>query len=128
VKLNWDFFGIVTSIACAIHCALLPVVVTSLPMFGINIIHNTVFEWLMILIAFSVGCYAVLHGYYKHHRILLPFYIFSSGIIFLILKQLFPDLDILFLSLAVLLIVTGHYLNYKYTRRSTYYNSPHHRH
>ncbi|HNE92671.1 MAG TPA: MerC domain-containing protein, partial [Chitinophagaceae bacterium] len=47
-KINWDALGISTSIACAIHCAVLPLVVTSLPLFGINIIHNLWFEFSMI--------------------------------------------------------------------------------
>ena len=42
-KINWDIMGIATSVACAIHCALLPLLLTSLPLFGINIIHNIVF-------------------------------------------------------------------------------------
>ena len=45
IKLNWDALGIVTSIACAIHCALLPVLMSTLPVFGINIIDNVFFEW-----------------------------------------------------------------------------------
>ena len=44
LRINWDAIGISASIACAIHCALLPLFLTSLPLFGINIIHNLVFE------------------------------------------------------------------------------------
>jgi len=43
-KTNWDGLGIITSLACAIHCVILPMIATSLPLFGINIIHNNVFE------------------------------------------------------------------------------------
>jgi len=54
-KINWDALGIATSLACAIHCALLPLFLTSLPLLGFNIIENTGFEYLMILIAFAVA-------------------------------------------------------------------------
>ncbi|TSA43005.1 MAG: MerC domain-containing protein [Chitinophagaceae bacterium] len=48
IRLNWDAMGIATSVLCAIHCALLPVIMSSLPIFGINIVHNVFFEWGMI--------------------------------------------------------------------------------
>ena len=71
-KINWDGLGIATSLACAIHCIVLPLVLTSLPLFGINIIHNVYFEWAMIIIAFAVGVYALVHGYHTHHKKPLP--------------------------------------------------------
>src|SRR5215210_8843187 len=71
-KINWDALGIVTSIACAIHCALLPLLLTSLPLFGINIINNLSFELFMILLAFCIGAYSLFHGWKKHHHSWLP--------------------------------------------------------
>jgi len=112
-RINWDFMGIVTSVACAVHCAILPLIITSLPVFGINIIHNLFFEWIMIAIAFIVGCYALIHGYLKHHKSLLPLLIFSGGFLFLILKQAFNSYEFLFLAPAVSLILYAHFSNYK---------------
>ena len=68
IKVNWDAFGIATSVACAIHCAILPIIISSLPILGVNIIHNSVFEWGMIGLAFVVGSYSLFHGFIKHHR------------------------------------------------------------
>ncbi|MEY3186772.1 MAG: hypothetical protein RL675_596, partial [Bacteroidota bacterium] len=48
-KINYDALGIAASVACAIHCALLPLVLSSLPVLGVNIINNIWFEMLMIL-------------------------------------------------------------------------------
>jgi hypothetical protein len=84
IKLNWDAMGIATSIACAIHCALLPLILTSLPLFGINIIHNLFFEWGMIGLAFAVGSYSLFHGFIKHHRNYNPILIFSAGFVIII--------------------------------------------
>ena len=81
IKLNWDAMGIATSVACAIHCALLPLMVGSLPLFGINIIHNAFFEWGMIGLAFVVGSYSLFHGYVKHHHSLTPVFIFTAGFV-----------------------------------------------
>lgn len=127
VKLNWDGLGIATSLACAIHCAILPLLVTSLPLFGINIIHNKFFEWTMIAIAFSVGIYSLMHGYGKHHKSVIPLIIFMSGFVFLVTKQFFHNYENWLLLPAVLLIVSAHYLNYRLCNRNKC-SSPHHKH
>lgn len=127
IKLNWDAFGIGTSVACAIHCALLPVLVSTLPVFGIEIIHNAVFEWGMIALAFVVGCYSLYHGYITHHRSFKPVLVFSVGFVFLILKQVFHQYEYLFLTFAVLLIISAHYYNYRLCNKSKC-SSPHHKH
>ena len=115
-KINWDAFGIATSLACAIHCALLPLIMSSLPLFGINIIHNIVFEYLMIFLAFIVGAYSLYHGYKGHHHSFFPIIIFSIGILFLLLKQAFHGFQIWLLIPAVICIITAHLTNYKLCR------------
>jgi hypothetical protein len=127
IKLNWDALGITTSIVCAIHCAVLPIIAGTLPVFGIEIIHNSVFEWGMIALAFVVGSYSLFHGYVTHHRILMPVTIFAVGFLFLVLKQFFPQVEYLFLAIAVALIITAHYYNYRLCNRSKC-TSPHHKH
>lgn len=127
VKLNWDGLGIATSLACAIHCAVLPLILTSLPLFGINIIHNMAFEWGMIILAFLIGTYALYHGYIKHHRALLPVTLFAAGFCFLFAKQLLHNYESFLLVPAVILIVSAHYINYRLCHRSKC-SSPHHQH
>lgn len=116
VRVNWDALGIVTSIACAIHCALLPLLLTSLPLFGINIINNLSFEIGMIVAAFAIGSYALYHGFLKHHHRKMPLVIFSAGFLFLVLKQFFVSYENWLLIPAVTLIVTAHFLNFKFCR------------
>jgi hypothetical protein len=111
-RINWDALGITTSLACAIHCAILPVMLTSLPVFGINIIENVRFEYCMILVAFLVGCYSLSHGFRKHHHSLFPLVVFSIGILFLCAKQAWHHLQLWFLIPGVMLIVAAHYVNY----------------
>lgn len=127
-KINWDLLGIATSFACAIHCALLPIILSTLPVFGINIIHNSFFEWGMIALAFIVGSYSLFHGYIKHHHNNFPIVIFSTGFIFLVLKQFFPHQEYLFLFFAVCFIISAHILNFKYCRQSKVCNSEYHSH
>jgi len=115
-KMNWDALGISASIACAIHCAILPLFLTSLPVFGIEIINNELFEISMIVLAFLVGAHSLYHGWKKHHHNKIPILIFSIGIIFLVLKQFFHAYTIQLLIIAVTLIITAHILNYRKCR------------
>lgn len=119
--------GIATSIICAIHCALLPALTATLPVFGINIVDNAFFEWGMIALAFFVGVYSLYHGFIKHHRNYLPVYIFATGFAFLILKQFFKQYEYLFLAIAVVFIITAHFYNYRLCHQSKC-ASPHHAH
>jgi hypothetical protein len=112
-RINWDALGVATSVVCAIHCALLPLILTSLPLFGINIINNLAFEFFMIMLAFCIGAYSLYSGWKKHHRNWLPFAFFTAGITLLFCKQIWHNYQLIFLIPAVIFIVTAHYLNYK---------------
>lgn len=112
-KINWDALGVFTSLACAIHCALLPLVLTSLPLFGINIIDSVAFESIMIFVAFSVGAGALYHGWKKHHHSWWPVIIFFLGMLMLCAKQIWHAYHLLFLFPAVLFIVGAHFINYR---------------
>ncbi|HEX4876447.1 MAG TPA: MerC domain-containing protein [Chitinophagaceae bacterium] len=116
LKINWDALGIGASLACAIHCALLPLFLSSLPLFGINIIHHTGFEVGMILLALAIGTYSLWHGFRRHHHSFLPITLFYSGFSFLVLKQLFLHYSTWLLIPAVVLIITAHLINYKSCR------------
>ncbi|MFI5153771.1 MAG: MerC domain-containing protein [Chitinophagales bacterium] len=115
-KINWDVWGIMTSLACAIHCAILPLMIGSLSILGINIIHNLAFETFMILLAFCIGSISLFHGYMKHHHRFTPFIFFLSGVMFLVAKQYWHEYELLLLPFAVLLIITAHLINLRLSR------------
>lgn len=119
-RINFDALGIGISIACAIHCAVLPLMVTVLPVFGTEFIDHTGFEYLMIGAAAVVGMISLWHGYRKHHRQPWPSMIFMSGILLLVGKNLYPSRELLLLIPAVLLIISAHWMNYRLCRKSTF--------
>ena len=121
-KLNWDAFGIGASVACAIHCAVLPLLISSLPIFGINIINNIAFEYFMILLAFAIGSVSLAHGYRKHHRSYMPVLLFAIGILLLFAKQLWHEYQFWLLPFAVIFIVSAHIRNFRLSRESACLN------
>lgn len=114
--INWDALGIGASLACAIHCALLPLFLSSLPLFGVNIIENTGFEIFMIALALAIGTYSLYHGYRWHHHSVMPMALFYTGFFFLVLKQFFIHYHTWLLIPAVILIVAAHLINYRSCR------------
>ena len=114
--MNWDAFGILTSVACAIHCAVLPLLVSSLPVFGINIVDNLAFEYLMILLAFLIGTFSLWHGYRRHHRSIGPFLLFFVGISLLTAKQVWHSYQLWLVPAALVFIVAAHLKNYRLSR------------
>lgn len=119
-KINWDALGIATSIACAIHCAVLPLLLTSLPILGTNIIDNEAFEYFMILVAFIIGANALWHGYKRHHHQASPYILFGIGILLLLAKQVWHEWQLWFLIPAVIAIVYAHFRNYQLCRRANH--------
>ena len=116
-RINWDAIGITTSVACAIHCAVLPMMLSTLPIFGINIVDNIVFEYFMIFLALAIGGYS-LYGMDIESIIivLLPIDYFLLWNFFLFAKQLWHYYQFWFLPFAVILIVTAHLMNYRSCR------------
>ena len=107
-KINADTLGISASLACAIHCAVLPLFFSSLPVFGLEILHNKIFEYSMIGLAAVIGCYSLYHGFKKHHHKKLPLFVFITGLIFLVLKEVF-------ISIELWLLIACCHTNYKCT-------------
>ena len=123
LQVNWDALGIATSVACAVHCAILPLILTSLPLFGVNIIHNNFFEAGMITLAFMIGSLALYHGFKRHHHRVLPLLVFSVGFIFLVLKEILIAYEVWLLVPAAAFILCAHFFNFRYCRKANHCHS-----
>ena len=118
IKINWDALGISASVACAIHCALLPLFLQTLPIFGFNIIDNLFFEMFMICLAAAIGLYSLYHGWKKHHGKTGPVLLFALGMLLLFSKQIWHHYQVWFLVPAVIFIVMAHYRNFRLIQKT----------
>jgi MerC mercury resistance protein len=109
---NWDAVGIGASLACAIHCALLPLFFSTLPLLGINILHNFQFEFGMIMLSFGIGAYSLYHGYKKHHHSFKPIILFSIGIALMFSRMAFRQIELYLLFPAAFFIIFAHINNH----------------
>jgi hypothetical protein len=116
LQINWNVLGVSATVACAIHCALMPLFLSTLPLFGINILDNIYFEAGMLLIALLIGGLTLLHGYRKHHHRFTPLILFITGMFFLIFKHFFSATVIWLIIPSSLLILLAYYLNWRFCR------------
>ncbi len=127
MRVNWDGLGMGVSIACAIHCALLPLVLTSLPLLGLHFFAHPAFEYGMIGLAFVIGILALRHGLRHHHHSYLPIIVFSIGFSFLLLKEIFSSIEFILLVPAVFFILLAHGINLKLCKKKEHHHigNPH---
>lgn len=81
---KWDAIGVGASLACAVHCVLLPVIFTTLTLFDIDILKNVYLEVLTVLVSMSIGGWAIWKGYKRLHGQRSVLVYFAVGLILMI--------------------------------------------
>ncbi|MBB1089484.1 MerC domain-containing protein [Lysobacter sp. SG-8] len=61
-----DRFGALGSLLCAVHCALLPILIATLPSLGIAGWLDDRFEVAFVVFATALGLFSVIWGYRRH--------------------------------------------------------------
>ena len=118
ININWDTFGISAALICAIHCAVLPFFITSLPYFLGSFFKNEWFEAGMIFISFCIGVSQFYFGIKKHNHSLLPLILFTIGIGIVFTKFLLENDEIILISFGAFFIILAHSLNFIICKRS----------
>ncbi|MEE1943790.1 MerC domain-containing protein [Pedobacter sp. KR3-3] len=119
----FDKVGMSASAACAIHCALLPIVLTLLPIVGLEFLANPMIELSMIVLSLALACIALSSAYQKHRRV-LPFVILMLGFCFIALGHLIEGLESYLIPLGGLLIAIAHFINLKLTKSCSHHIQP----
>jgi hypothetical protein len=111
-----DNFGMTASVLCAVHCAIVPIIITSLPLLGLGFLANPFFEWGMITLALLIGIYAIGPSYFRTHRKPLPLLLLIIGFLIIIGGHLFIKSwrEAIIVPIGGLLIATAHFFNFRY--------------
>lgn len=112
---NWDKLGMSASFICALHCALAPLILPVMALWGLGFIWGEAVEIGMLLFALAVGVFSLTKSYRQVHRKFYPFYFLVGGIglIFISHSSLPHVLEPFVLPIGALLIVFAHWLNYR---------------
>lgn len=112
-----DRAGIGASIACAVHCALAPLLVVALPLVGLRFLVDDSTEWAFVGASVALGVLSLVPSYFRSHGRLRPLLVFAAGIGVLLVARILLEEDFWFEIAAVvtaaILIVSAHALNRK---------------
>lgn len=120
IGLHLDFIGFSASVACAIHCAGLPFLLTFMPLAGLEMLENPWIEYSFILISIVIATSSLTHGYRRHHGKPLALITVTFGFLFIATGQLLPFewTEILLTSIGGLIVALAHLLNWKHIKLS----------
>jgi hypothetical protein len=125
-KSHWwhaaDRVGAMASFLCAIHCALLPVVLTMLPFVGLEFLADHRFERGFVLFACVLALLVLIRGF-RRHQVPLPLLLATPGLALLLLGVTYAEGYSIILHSALvtcggLLLATAHFVNLRRDRQS----------
>lgn len=113
-----DRFGAGLSLVCALHCALHPLLLLSLPLIGLGFLLNEQLESLILIfsVIFALG---VLGGSLRTHgqkQVLWPW---LAGALLIALSRVFHEGEVLLAVAGALILAGAHLLNSWYSRRAS---------
>ena len=76
---RWDRAGILVSVACAVHCAILPLLLAAMPIVGLSRLLDDRVEWAFVISTAVIGGAAHVRAYRRDHRHAAPGVIFVAG-------------------------------------------------
>lgn len=115
-----DRLGISASVLCAVHCAIVPLAITVLPLLGVGFLAHGAFEVSMIALSVAIGVLSMGRSY-RIHRQLNPIFMMIAGAMILLFNLLGHSthdetLEMLHPFIALLggiMIISAHRINMK---------------
>jgi hypothetical protein len=117
-QVNADKASITLSLACMIHCLLMPSFLVLTSGFFALSIDNELIHKAFLIIVLPVSLYALITGY-RNHKILSYFYIGTSGLWLLVFAIFFVEgvfgelVEKSLTLLGSIIVASAHYKNYK---------------
>jgi len=111
-----DSIGMTASTLCAIHCAIVPIILTFLPLTGLGFLTNPLFEWGMIILALILGVSSIFLSYFRTHKRALPLFLLVIGFVAVIAGHIYLRgwVEAIVVPLGGLTIAVAHFVNFKY--------------
>ena len=114
VRFSPDSAGFFTSMLCAIHCSVVPVMVSMGLLSSQTWLHSHVLDWLVIGLGLIIASYSLVGDFIKKHRNYLPLSVVASGFILLLTGMIDHDgWMVIFSVIGGMLVATAHLINYR---------------
>jgi len=106
-----DFWGAATSILCAIHCAVLPLLLSVGMVSSHALFSNPIFEIIMIAFAFVFVYNSIIKGYMRNQVSLTALLMAISGLLLIAVHHLFSDKAVFIVVFGGILVAVSHLFN-----------------
>ena len=117
-RLSWDVVGFSASFLCAVHCALLPMLVLFSSYGGDALTHNHTIENAILFFSTVLGTISIIPSFRKHHQKVLPVITFFAGIFVIILSR-FQDvlfIETVMTTCGAITVALSHLINWRLCR------------
>jgi len=85
-----DRAGATASFLCAIHCALMPFIITMLPLLGLSFLASEPVEWTLLLSSATLGTLSLCAGF-REHRSRRVFAMLGMALALLVAGRIFHE-------------------------------------
>ncbi len=114
-RVDLDKAGAAASLTCAVHCALMPVVVTLLPLLGLSFLADERTEWGLLGLSALLGLSSLCLGF-REHRSRRALAVLAVGLTVLALGRVTEEhrvgaVGVVLVVLGGCIVATSHFLN-----------------
>ena len=120
-----DRVGACASTACAVHCILLPFLITALPFVGLGVLASTAFELSMIGFSVTLATLSFCWGSRLHGEWRTLLFVLSALALFLFGHEVEGPLHWVVMAIGGGALATGHFINRKLCRTCTQCDAHH---
>ncbi|WP_036602995.1 MerC domain-containing protein [Olivibacter sitiensis] len=117
-KISLDHLGFTASALCAVHCAVMPFVITFLPLIGLDFLSKPWFELGVSLLSVAIGVSALVPAYLKVHRNRWPMFLLTIGLGLIMCVHFlgYHHIEFVLMPIGGFSIASAHYINWKLSR------------
>lgn len=110
-----DFIGFSLSLLCAIHCGILPILVTLAPFSGLAFMESPIIEIIIIIVSLFIAILSLSRGFTKTHKNKMPLTIAIFGFMTIFICQLWANeqLETILMVTGAFAIALAHLINWK---------------
>jgi hypothetical protein len=118
-KSHTDLWGFGAALTCAVHCGMLPMILTFSSLSGLKWLGNPWIELSFILLSFCIAAFAITRNFRRHKHIMLAVKVVALGFALIIVAHMVGGIAEYFIAAAGgVTIAFAHILNWRLARKS----------
>lgn len=115
LRKNLDLIGFSASFLCAIHCALVPFIVSFGALSILSFMTHPLIEPVVLTLSFIIAISSLIPSYLRHHRSFLPVLLLAVGFVGIITGRLVEEewMEVAATATGAFIIAFAHLKNWK---------------